>query len=322
VKTIELKPVVVSSSDFEEMEKRIKAAFKKYFYDPLLAELDLPRNTIKNAKDGLIKALSSGKLTFARGKFSGQLDATTTKELRKLGAKWDPKTSTFKLPATELPPEYREAIAVADVRYQERINRIDKKLSTFDSAEFAGKIRTDDLFGSSLEDADRQVQASVKGMIVTPKLTPEEQKRIAGEWSNNMDLWINNFTKDEIVRLRKDVRQSLVAGNRREAIVGYLQASYGVTANKAKFLARQETNLLMAKFKETRYASAGITKYKWRTVAGSKMHPVRPSHKILDGKTFSWDDPPLTTEPGQPARYNNPGQDYNCRCAAIPIIRF
>jgi len=153
-------------------------------------------------------------------------------------------------------------------------------------------------------------------------LTAQERAKIAGDWANNMDLYIQKFTEEQIKKLRKDIQQQVFKGNRRETMVKKIQDSYKVTANKAKFLARQETSLLMAKFKESRYTSAGVTHYKWRCVAGSKLHPVRPSHKRLDGKTFTWQDPPITTEADEPVRRNNPGQDYNCRCTAIPIVRF
>ncbi|MBT4932618.1 MAG: minor capsid protein [Rhodospirillaceae bacterium] len=48
-------------------------------------------------------------------------------------------------------------------------------------------------------------------------------------------------------------------------------------------------------------------KYIWRTVGDSK---VRSSHAELDGKVFSWDDPP---EEG------HPGEEYNCRCWAEDV---
>jgi SPP1 gp7 family putative phage head morphogenesis protein len=99
-----------------------------------------------------------------------------------------------------------------------------------------------------------------------------------------------------------------------------IRESFGVTEKKAKFLARQETGLLMAKFKESRYTESGIHQYKWRCSAGSAKHPVRPSHKVLDGRVFRWDTPPITTAPDEPQRRNNPGEDFNCRCVAIPIV--
>lgn len=123
------------------------------------------------------------------------------------------------------------------------------------------------------------------------------------------------------MKLRKQVMAAAFRGNRYDALVKTIQRSYGVTVSKAKFLAHQETNLLMAKFKETRYTDAGIVEYRWRCVTGSKLHPVRPSHKALDGKIFRFDDPPITTPPSEAPRRNNPGEDYGCRCTAVPVVR-
>ena len=163
---------------------------------------------------------------------------------------------------------------------------------------------------------------SIKNITVGPQLTKEQAARIADEWQTNMKLWVKDFTEKEILKLRKDVKSSVFTGNRYESMVSKIQKSYGVSANKAKFLARQETSLLMTKFKETRYKDVGVNEYEWRCVAGSKNHPVRPAHKKLEGLRFSWDNPPITTAPGEPVRRNNPGQDYNCRCFAKPIVRF
>lgn len=322
MKTVELKPIKESTEDYDRMESRIKLAFKEYLYKPLLRELLLPQSTLQNAKDDLVKALQTGRITFSRGTFRGKFDAKTTKELKKIGATWNPRSATFSLPTKEQPMEIRDAIATGNVRYAERIKRVDKRLAQISPAEIAEKIKTKDLFLSTLDKTDREIKKSVKDLRVYPTLSAKEREKIAGEWQNNMDLWVNNFTQEEIVRLRKDIQENVFAGNRYEAMVDTIERSYGVTTSKAKFLARQETSLLMAKFKETRYTSVGIKEYKWRCVAGSKNHPVRPAHKRLDGKTFAWDDPPITTEPDEPARRNNPGQDYNCRCMAVPIVKF
>lgn len=48
--------------------------------------------------------------------------------------------------------------------------------------------------------------------------------------------------------------------------------------------------------------------YVWRTQHDER---VRTSHRVNDGRIFSWSEPPLT---------GHPGEDYNCRCEAIPYI--
>lgn len=48
--------------------------------------------------------------------------------------------------------------------------------------------------------------------------------------------------------------------------------------------------------------------YIWRTRRDAK---VRLSHRMNDGRLFSWDNAPES---------GHPGEDYNCRCEAVPYI--
>ncbi len=177
---------------------------------------------------------------------------------------------------------------------------------------------------------EKDFKKTLKNISIAPTLTDGARKRISEDWQENMDLWIKDFTKKEIVNLREKIQKSTFSGNRYETMIKTIKDSYGVTKRKARFLARQETNLLLAKFKETRYTEANINEYIWTCVKMPKDKSpnehtpgnVRYSHGILDGLTFRWDDPPITTPPGEPARRNNPGQDYNCRCFARPIVKF
>ncbi len=326
VTTIELKPIKESTADYERIEKRIKELFKKVLYLPLLASLDRrPKYLVSNNADtnaALIDALTSGRVTFSKGVFYGRFNAGVSKDLKGLGAIWDRKTETFKLLKSSLPSEVRHAVDASLFRFQEKLAEIDRKLAQILPEQIAGQLKVADLFDSSLWKVEKDFQASVKGLTIAPNLTKEQSRRIAAEWQDNMELWITDFSEKQISQLRAGMKKSVFAGNRYESAVNTIQDSYGVTENKARFLARQETSLLMTKFKQTRYQEAGINEYKWGCVTGSKAHPVRPAHKILEGKIFSWQNPPITTAPGEPARHCNPGQDYNCRCFARPIVRF
>lgn len=311
-KILELKPIKESPKDFEKLEERIKYAFRKLFYEPLMQEYK-----ISNSIDDLVKSLNRGTIQYSNGAFKGYFDASISKELRAMGAKWN--KGEYKIPLGYLPMDIRSAISTGNVRQNERIARIDKKLSEVDPAKIADSVKSADIMKRVIEKTNREVKKTLKSITVLPELSAQEMKKIADEWQNNMDLWIVDFTKEEIVRLRKDIAKSTAAGDRQSSIIKSIQRSYGITENKAKFLARQETSLLMAKFKETRYTKAGINEYRWGCVAGSALHPVRPLHKILENKIHSWDNPPITSEDG---RRNNPGQDYNCRCFARPVARF
>lgn len=329
-KTIELKPIIESDSYWDALEARLKKLFKEKIYLPLLAELSLPQKTLKNfLNDPLVEALQSGRVTYNRGVFSGTFNAGISKALRALGARFDRRTSTYKISYSELPLELRNVISASEFRFLHTLYSIDEKLTKILPEKIADEFSCLDLFERNLYRVEKEFQKNVKNITVAPELTDHQRKRIAKEWQTNMEYWIKDFTQQEIPKLRKKVQETAFTGNRYGSLVQTIQDSYGVSLNKAKFLARQETHLLMAKFKEVRYTGAGVQEYKWYCVhqphdKNPRRHTpgnVRYSHGLLEGKVFRWDDPPITSNPGEPVRRNNPGQDYNCRCFARPIVR-
>ena len=80
-------------------------------------------------------------------------------------------------------------------------------------------------------------------------------------------------------------------------------------------MARQETKLLVAEYRKNRFKQEGVTKYRWSTVLDGRE---RKLHRELNGKIFSWDNPPIIDE--RTGERGNPAEAYNCRCKAIPII--
>ena len=81
-----------------------------------------------------------------------------------------------------------------------------------------------------------------------------------------------------------------------------------VWKSRASLIARDQTLKLNSAITKERHQNAGITEYIWSTSQDSR---VRPEHADLEGTQHSWDVPP---EPG------HPGEDFQCRCCAIPIF--
>lgn len=326
-KIIELRPIKETTSDYDIAEKRMKALFKKEIYYPLLRMMDESKKKLENSNDALNDALKSGRITFSRGQFSGEFNASISKQLKSLGATWDRKNQTWRVSKSSLPRELQAAISSSEFHFQEKIAAIDRKLAQLLPEEIAGRIKLEDVFDRALWKTDKDLTSTLKGISVPAQLTPERRKRIAEEWQNNMQLYIKDFTQKEIGELRKNLKKSVFAGNRFESAISTIQKSYGVSANKAKFLARQETSLLMTKFKQTRYTDSGVMKYRWGCVhrphdkSARKHIPgnVRYYHGLLDGTIQRWDKPPVVDGEGN---RKNPGQDYNCRCFARPIVEF
>ncbi len=309
-------------SDYDDIEKKIISVLRREIYFPMLKELQLKRKFLNAFGDAVKDAVGNREIVFSQGRFTGSFSGAVSRELRRMGATWDKKTKSFSIHMSSLPIEIQEAIRISYQAFRKRLLKIDDQLRQILPEEIAEKIKIEKNFQKALWKVDRSVSKTLKNITVLPQMSAERRHKIAAEWQDNMKLWIVDFTEHEIKKLRKEVREHVFKGGRYEELRGMIKSSYGVSERKARFLARQETSLLMTKFKETRYTEAGVNEYVWGCVAGSPNHPVRPSHKVLEGKTFKWSEPPVTTPPGEPERRNNPGQDYNCRCFAKPVVRF
>jgi SPP1 gp7 family putative phage head morphogenesis protein len=320
MKTIELKPIKESPEDYDAIEREIRLLFRREIYIPLMQMLGVKSNRLTNSIDDLVEAIQSGRITFYRGRFTGRFNATLSRELRRIGAAWDRKHGAYAVPHSKLPVDIKQAIAVSEQRFQQTADRINKKIQQILPEEIAGKLKIENLFDKILWKTEKKFEASIKNITIAPTVTPEQRARIAKEYTANLQLYIQDFVKEETAELRKRIEKRAFAGQRYEGVIQEIQKSYGVSQNKAKFLASQETSLLMAKYKQTRYEDAGSNKYRWGCVAGSPAHPVRPMHLRLKGQIFSWKNPPVVNEKGD---CKNPGQDFGpCRCFPIAIVRF
>jgi SPP1 gp7 family putative phage head morphogenesis protein len=315
-----LEPIRIKPSYFDEIEDVIRTALRKEIYAPLIIELGEDHEEIlQNAMEDLVQAVASGQIQYVGAHFEGNFNASISRELRKLGAAFDRKRGWYRLPSNQLPDDLRSAIGASHSRFKAMAAKVDKCLADVVPAEVAKKMSISKVLDQAVYRVNADFEDSVKGIAVAPKLTEYQRHRIAAEYTNNLVLHIEDWTQAEIAKLRNRVQAQAQSGGRYEGLVKTIRDSYGASQSKAKFLARQETSLLMTKFKQTRYQQAGINEYIWTCVAGSAAHPVRPMHKALDGLTFRWDKPPVVDIHGH---RKNPGQDFNCRCVARPIIKF
>lgn len=87
-----------------------------------------------------------------------------------------------------------------------------------------------------------------------------------------------------------------------------------VTVARANLIARTETTRVSTELTKVRSQHVGSEEFIWRT---ARDIDVRLRHQKLEGRTFRWDNPPVAGENGERAL---PGQIYNCRCWAEPLI--
>ena len=113
-------------------------------------------------------------------------------------------------------------------------------------------------------------------------------------------------------RVTETLTAGWTGGVRWESLVDQIERDGDITENRAKLIARDQTSKMNSSFNQERQQQVGIEKFEWST---SEDERVRESHAELDGKIFSWDDPPIVDD-----EVATPGSPILCRCVAIPFI--
>ncbi len=119
---------------------------------------------------------------------------------------------------------------------------------------------------------------------------------------------IKSLVGYQIDDIQKLLESSEATGLRVEELRKQIQDRFDVSKSKADLLARDQTLKLNGAITQARQRNAGVEKYVWTTSGDER---VREEHAALEGQVFSWDNPP---PPG------HPGEDYQCRCTAFPIL--
>ena len=141
----------------------------------------------------------------------------------------------------------------------------------------------------------------------------EYYREMLEKWvSANVDL-IKSVPRESLESLKEKVYSDYMNGRSTTNIVKELQRQYGMDKRRARLIARDQTAKLNSNINQSQQRDAGVSKYEW---SDSRDERVRKSHKRLNGHVFSWDNPPETDR----GRRCHPGEDYQCRCCAIPVF--
>lgn len=257
-------------------------------------------------------ALAAGVIWYAHGVFTGTFDAAISRELRALGARR--VGAAFALAIDEVPMVLRGVIGMS-VQRSEMLHKA--VLATLDAIETnlpqaPTGVQLGDVVDKITDDLQEQLVqsvSSVEGLPAPSQIPPGMPETLRETLATNTDRAIKDFSLEATQQLRAKVQANIAAGGRTDRLAKIIEVEFGVAKRRARFIADQETSLLVSKFREQRYRDLGATEYVWDTSHDEK---VRHDHRELDGKTFSWDNPPITNR-ATGAR-NHPGEDFNCRC--------
>jgi len=316
-----IKPIIDKNTYHIALQEEIYA----FLYDNIFRTLfDIlnAKPVIKQASNApatpLIQALTQGLITYEENKyFKGKLNAAISKQLRAMGAKYNSTVKAYQIEPAKIPPDIQAAIAASSARAREKVQKVQDYLKSIEGRELP-EMKIELSFGKTLTDLEKQFENTTRKVVpsnLEVSMAPGHQEALKTAYAENLEKYIKQWYDEEILRLRSKVMDNTIAGFRSENLIHDIQAENGVTYRKAKFLARQETSLLVSKYREVRYTDNGINYYTWST---SHDERVRRRHRELNGKVFRFDQPPVVDI--HKMRRANPGEDFNCRCVAIPVI--
>ncbi len=129
---------------------------------------------------------------------------------------------------------------------------------------------------------------------------------------------VSGMEEAELKFLEALVLRRVRAGDAPRDIAKQIRDQFATTQVRANLIARDQSNKFHSRLLRLRYQDQGLTRYRWRTVQDPS---VRDRHRALEGKVFSYDNPPITVTSGKRAgERNNPGEDIQCRCFADPVF--
>lgn len=157
-----------------------------------------------------------------------------------------------------------------------------------------------------------------RGVVTIPTTKITEGVNSKAIIKENVDL-IRSIPDRLFPEVRRVVEEGWSKGRTVDDLADDVEKRFGVSESRARLIARDQIGKINAKVTEARHKEIGIEKFTWGTAGDERvrgnpagLYPkARPSHWEREGKVFRYDDPP---EGG------NPGEDFQCRCVALPVI--
>jgi len=297
---------------YADVDAKLQAFFYSEYFAPLVEVIaPVKSSPLKNSVTPvLIAAIQSERVKYKDGVFSGSYNVAISRELSQF-AKFDKRSSTW----TGRPPaDVLSAAIQAEGKRKYLTDAINKKLDAM-SSHVEETIRTLS-FGEDLPlfAMNQDIVSDLPSVGVKPDIDERTASRLRKDYTESQNLNIKNWNDEQVQRLRSVV-EKYQTSETDESLIDIIQREWQVSANKANFLAKQETSLFFSKLSMNRAAVAGVRRYRWST---SHDERVRESHKELNGTIHSVDDPPIVD--AKTGRRGHPGEDFGCRCAAIWVL--
>ena len=167
----------------------------------------------------------------------------------------------------------------------------------------------------SIKEWKRAVKATLGIDLLDDYYTGELYRELMRKWVEDNVGLIKTIPQESLGRMRGIVLEGYMNGETTTSIVKKIQKAYSIDRRHAQLLARDQIAKLNGQITQRQQEDAGVEEYIWSDSGDGR---VRPGHKRLNGKRFRWNDPPVVDE--KTGRRCHPGEDYECRCVALPVF--
>ncbi len=332
----------LSESLYLPLQKEIESYLYDVLWKGILSALleDGVEIKLNAADDDLIRAIENGDIYYSNGVFSGEFNMRRSRILARF-AVYDKRTKTWR---GSPPPHVSSAAAIANSRAQRLRERIESEIQ-----DIPGRVEdTVEQLELDYEPIVRSVLESAQSDLILEGISAEGSTVISmrkmEEYRASQQIHIKDFTDEQTKSLTQLIRDNTLAGYNRKDLIELVQSQYGVTKSKAKFLARQETSLLVSNIRNERFSQSGVDIAIWSSSRDARVvgtpggkFPVgtkdHGNHYNMHGKYVRISDPTIYAENLEDAKNGvwksksdiggdnrHAGESYNCRCVYKPVL--
>ena len=327
--------MTIAIKDFKHLKSYTKLIEKKLFselwqliYKPMFKILDLKA---VNEDNEIIEALKGGVVYYENGgfKFREKISNKLAQAFIKIGARYDKWERSYKIAIEDLPKEIWESIKISIQKAQQKLSHINEFLSYIEMNidDIVESMIFDSEVGTILDDVESKITKNIN--VIELELESERKEKMLEVINNNFQISkreieknytgnIQDYTKEWLLKripeIREKVQKAMLEGYREIDVQKMLETEYGIAERKAKFLAQNETSIMLAQLKKATYTAMGFEHFKWQTILDARE---RPLHRKLHGQIFRFDEPPEIDE--RTHAKGLPGETYNCLTGDMQI---
>lgn len=196
----------------------------------------------------------------------------------------------------------------------ERVREVFEKSDTHEEA-----LREIKLIYKNIDALARlNLQRAIEECLNETAEVVEAESEYPEEWEYTQRVLLKDVEESYFSKLAV-MLGAMVLGN---SIANRFEGMERAMEKRMKQIAMNEVGSIFAWLTRLYQNEAGVEFYAWQTMRDER---VRSSHKARDGEFYFWDRQEAMDVEGvfvNPAPESHPGEDYGCRCLAIPIFRY